>query len=158
MKNFIKYILQSIFGFQNYLLIFSLFKIYTLRWDNNENDFFFFMKLLPKNGIVLDIGANIGIMTVHFAKKLRNARVYSYEPIPRNVKVLKKIISLFKLGNVRIFETALGNENGKVEMIMPVINSVKMQGLSHVVHESIPACKQGKKYNVEIKKDRKSVV
>ncbi len=152
LKNLIKLTLQKLLGFDNYLFIFSLFIIKKLKWDKNEKDFIYFLNLIPDNGCTLDIGANIGIMTVHLARKLKNSTIYAFEPVPRNIKTLKRIIKFFKLKNVEIFECALGEENGKLEMVMPVINSVKMQGLSHVVHESIKDNNNGDRFVVPVRK------
>lgn len=152
MKSIIKKVLSWILGFENFLFIFSLFIINTLRFNKNERDFLKFLKLIPDNGIVLDVGANIGIMTVHFARKLKRSIIFAFEPVASNIRVLKRVVSFFKLDNVKIFETALGNEEGEVEMVLPVLNSVKMHGLSHVVHESITEFKDGETFNVPIKK------
>ena len=152
LKNLVKLILQKLLGFDNYLFIFSIFIIKKLRWDKNEKDFIYFLDLVPDNGLVLDIGANIGIMTVHFAKKLKNSTIFSFEQIPQNIKTLERIVRYFKLKNVRIIECALGDENGEIEMVMPVINSVKMQGLSHVLHESIEGNNEGEVFKVPVKK------
>lgn len=151
MKNAVKFILHHLLGFKNYLFVFSVFKIYTLKNDKDEKDFFHFLKLIPENTAVLDIGANIGIMTVHLAK-IKNVFVYSFEPMPNNAAAFKKIIKFFKLQNVKLFETALGNKEGEAEMIMPVINAVKMQGLSHVVHDSITENNEGERVTVPLKK------
>lgn len=150
MKNAAKYILHKLFGFKNYLFIFSLFKIYTLKNDKKEKDFFQFLRLLPEGTAILDIGANIGIMTVHLAR-LKDSMVYGFEPMPNNINAYKRIINYFKLKNVKLFEIALGNSEGKVEMVMPVISSVRMQGLSHVVHESITENNEGERFEVPLK-------
>jgi hypothetical protein len=42
----------------------------------------------------------------------------------------------------------LGDQNKVIEMIMPVDASVKKQGLSHVVHESINDLNDGVRYSV----------
>jgi hypothetical protein len=118
MKNAVKYILHKALGFNNYLFVFSLFKIYTLKRDKNERDFFQFLNLIPENTAVLDIGANIGIMTVHLARSIKNVTVYSFEPIPSNINAFKRIVTYFKLKNIRLFEVALGNTEGEVEMVM----------------------------------------
>lgn len=143
MKNAVKYILHKLFGFKNYLFVFSLFKIYTLKRDKKEKDFFQFLDLIPENSIVLDIGANIGIMTVHLARSIKNVMVYSFEPMPNNIQAFNRIVKYFKLSNVKLFEVALGNSEGEVKMVMPVIANVRMQGLSHVVHESITENNEG---------------
>ena len=43
----------------------------------------------------------------------------------------------------------LGAEKGKLTMVMPEVNSVKMQGLSHAVHESITEFNVGEHYSVD---------
>ena len=42
-----------------------------------------------------------------------------------------------RLTNVAILPFALGENQGQVEMSMPILKGVKMQGLSHVNHQSI---------------------
>ncbi len=151
MKSAIKYILHNLLGFENYLFIFSLFKIYTLKGDKNEKDFFHFLRLIPENSSILDIGANIGIMTVHLSRSFKNVQVYSFEPMPNNIKAFKRVVNYFKLQNVSLFELALGNSEGEVEMIMPVVSNVRMQGLSHVVHDSITEFNEGERLKAPLK-------
>lgn len=151
MKNAIKFILHKILGFKNYLFVFSLFKIYTLKRDKNEKDFFQFLNLIPENTSVLDIGANIGIMTVHLARSVKGVTVYSFEPMANNITTFKRIVNYFKLNNIQLFEVALGNTEGEVEMVMPVISSVRMQGLSHVLHSSITENNEGERCKVPLK-------
>lgn len=151
MKSRIKYILHSILGFKNYLFVFSLFKIWTLKRDKNEKDFFHFLHLIPENTAILDIGANIGIMTFHLARSVKKSIVYSFEPMPQNIVAFKRIVHFFNLKNVQLFEIALGNSQGEVEMVMPVISNVRMQGLSHVLHDSIPDNNEGLRFKVPLK-------
>lgn len=151
MKDRVKYILQKLLGFRNYLFIFSLFKIKTLNSDKKERDFLFFLKLIPPGGVVLDIGANIGIMTVYLAKKVKDTTVFAFEPLPYNLQALKRVIAFFKLNNVQVFGCALGNRNGEAEMVMPIMRLVRMQGLSHVVHQSITGNNEGERFKTEIK-------
>ncbi|MCW3085329.1 MAG: methyltransferase FkbM family [Bacteroidetes bacterium] len=150
MKSATKYILHKLLGFKNYLFVFSLFKIYTLKRDKNEKDFFQFLGLIPEDTAVLDIGANIGIMTAHLAR-IKGATVYGFEPMPNNINAFNRIVNYFKFNNVKLFEIALGNTEGEVEMVMPVISSVRMQGLSHVVHESITENNDGERFKVPLK-------
>jgi len=140
LKNLIKYILQQILGYEKYLYLFSKFKISTLKSDSKEKDFFIFLDMIPNGSTVLDIGANIGIMTYFLSKK---ARTISFEPIPSNYKVLTKIIDNYSLSNVEPFELALSNENKEMTMILPVVGSAKMQGLSHMKHDSITEFNEG---------------
>lgn len=151
MKNPVKYLLQKLLGFKNYLFVFSLFKIYTLKQDKNEKDFFHFLSLIPEGTAVLDIGANIGIMSVHISRSIKNVKLYSFEPMPSNIFTFKRIVDHFKLSNIQLFEMALGNREGEVEMVMPIVNSVRMQGLSHVIHNSISENNEGERMRVPLK-------
>lgn len=150
MKSRVKKILQSLLGFDNYLFIFSLYIINTLRWNKKEGDFLHFLKLIPDGTTVLDIGANIGIMTVWIARRKPAANIIAYEPMPQNVRALKKVLKHYSIQNVKLIEKALGDHTGEVEMVMPVLEDVKMQGLSHVVHESITDFNEGTNIRVPI--------
>ncbi len=132
MKQTIKFVLQKLLGFENYLFVFSVFTIFTLKYNKKERDFLFFLSLIPNEGSLLDVGANIGVMSYHFSKKCPSAKIISFEPVPVNAKILRKVVSFFKLKNVDVKEMALGNMCGTTEIVMPVINSVQMQGLSYI--------------------------
>ncbi len=152
MKNTTKYILQKILGYETYLFVFSRFKIKTLKKDKKEGDFFLFLNQIKAKGDILDVGANIGIMTYHLAKNFPNKTIYSIEPMPDNLKVLQKVIAYYKLNNVKILPFAVGDKNCDLEMVLPVNKKVKMQGLAHVVHDSIKEWNEGDKIKVEAKK------
>lgn len=130
-------------------MLFARYKVNNIHRDNNERDFFKFMELIPEKGEILDIGANIGIMTVHLSKKFPNSNVHAFEPEPHNVKILRKIIKRYQLQNVKVYPIALGDETGELEMILPEKGSVKMQGLSHVVHDDIKEWNKGEKFTVK---------
>ena len=132
MKTFVKFVLQKLLGFSNYLFVFSLYIISTLRHNRKEGDFLHFLSMLPDNSTVLDIGANIGVMTVHLARKLPASQIFSFEPVPENLKTLRRLIKYYKLGNVKVFDVALGNYEGTAEIILPEHKHVKFQGLSHI--------------------------
>lgn len=151
MKNGIKFFLQTILGIENYLLIFSLFVIGKLKYDRKEKDFLYFLSLLPDGETLLDIGANIGVMTVHMARRFPKSTVYSFEPLPLNLSILKKIVRLFALKNVIVREIALGDHEGEVTMILPMEKSVMLHGLSHVKHPSIGSLNAGEEFSVEMK-------
>ena len=151
MKNTSKYILQSLLGFQRYLYVFAMFKIRFLKSDPKERDFFKFLSLLKDgNGDVLDIGANIGIMTFHLSRSLPNSEVIAIEPMPHNYAILKKIVSKQNLSNVRLNRVAVGDNSGKVTMILPTNKGVKMQGLSHIKHHTIDDWNEGEEFEVKM--------
>lgn len=129
-----------------------MFKIRTIRTDKRENDFFMFLEMLNHQGVYLDIGANIGVMTYFLSKKNRDAGVLSFEPMPSNLNVFQKIISRYRLNNVTIMPIALGNDTGEVDMVLPKVDEVNMHGLSHVVHDSITDFNEGDRFKVPIKR------
>jgi len=152
MKKLIQRILQKVLGFDRYLFTFANFKIRTFKGDKKEGDFFYFLNMLSDKATALDIGSNIGITTVHLSQKVTQGTVHSFEPVLPNFKTLKKVVAHHKCKNVKLYDYALGNENGEIEMIMPVVQDVNMQGLSHVVHEDLTDFNEGKKYKAKIKR------
>lgn len=148
MKKLIQAILQRTLGFRNYLFLFSLYKAKTITYDKAEGDFSHFLSFVKPDSNVLDIGANIGIMTVNLARKAVRGKVFAFEPIPDNISTLKRVIGFHKLNNVQLFECALGNEQKQTEMVLPVVSAVKMQGLAHVVDQSITEFNDGITFSV----------
>ncbi len=146
MKNFVKVVLQKLLGFDTYLYLFSLYIINTLKGNRNEGDFVYFRDMIPDRGVILDIGANIGVMSVHLARSHRDSKVYAFEPIPYNMQTLEKVIRHYKIENVEVIKSALGNTVGEIEMVMPVQKSARLQGLSHVMHDSITELNHGEKF------------
>jgi len=138
MKRAIKRVLQAILGLKTYLFLFAWFKIATLHWDRIEGDFMRFLEFVPDSGHVLDIGANIGIMTVLLARRARNGTIHAFEPMPVNYTVLERVVARSGLKNVVTYPWALGETNSTVEMVMPFEGTVALHGLSHVVNETNP--------------------
>ena len=132
-------------------MVFSLFKISTLKGDKKEGDFFHFMSVLQGEGDILDVGANIGIMSAHLGARFKNKTVYAIEPMPENLKVLKKIIARKGLTNISVLPFAVGSESGELKMVMPVDGKAKLQGLSHVLTPEIKEWNEGLEVVVEVK-------
>lgn len=141
MKARIQRILQAILGYDRYLWIFTLYKLRTLKYDEHENDFFHFVSLIPKEATVLDIGANLGLMSYYLAKSCQ--KVYAVEPMPNNFKVIEKLKHRYKLKNLHLLKNALGNKNQKIQLVLPVVDGVKKQGLSHVVDDKMTEFNDG---------------
>jgi len=148
MKNKTKYILQRILGFDRYLRVFSRFKIATLKSDKKERDFFAFMDLLEDPKHILDLGANIGVMTVHLAERFPHAKIHAVEPLQPNMAVLKYTVEKSKVRNVIPYQTALGDKECTLEMVLPKDGATRLHGLSHVLHDSIETWNEGERFTV----------
>jgi FkbM family methyltransferase len=131
LERFVQHQMQRVLGFDRYLYWFSRVKSRTLRWDRYEKDVRRFIEMIPTGAAALDIGANIGIMTAPMARRVtERGTVFAYEPIPENLAVLRRIVARYD--QVEVHGVALGDEAGELQMVMPVQEQVRMQGLSHV--------------------------
>lgn len=148
LKSYIKRFFHSLLGFERFLYYFSLFKIFTLRSDKNERSIFLFINELKRRnptGILLDIGANIGIMCGVMARNTTYF-IYAFEPLPLNYTILDKVITRLEISTrVMVYKMALGNYDGTCEMVLPVVDKVKMHGLSHVLDPAITEFNEGEK-------------
>lgn len=129
-------ILQKSMGYENYLFILSVFKVFLFKWYRREADFNFFLDLLNESDVVLDVGASLGVTTTLISRRVRTGVVYAFEPIPLSYNNLERLIRFFKCSNVRCFNLALGHRNGKTEMLTPILHSAVMTGLSHIHDEN----------------------
>lgn len=149
MKNLVKYILQKVLGYKTYLRRFAKYKIRNLHRDKKEGDFFTFMSVIKQEGIVLDVGANIGIMTYHLSKNFPDRSILAIEPLSSNFDTLREIKNEFGLDNVTLIRVAVGDKESEIEMVLPQEGNVKMQGLAHVVHDSIDEWNEGEIFKVK---------
>ena len=75
--------------------------------------------LLPADGVVADIGGNIGYYTLWFARLgVSKGRVYTFEPAPEPLRLLKENVRLNDIKNVDIVESACGDHEGSVEFFL----------------------------------------
>lgn len=77
---------------------------YTLRersWDS-------LLKEVHRDSVVLDIGANIGALTVMLAQRCPLGHVVAFEPDSENFRCLQKNVALNQLDNVTCVNYALG--------------------------------------------------
>jgi FkbM family methyltransferase len=71
-------------------------------------------KLLDKNSVVIDIGANVGNHTVYWAKVTKVKKIYSFEPVKSTFRILLKNIEINNISDkVKIYNIALGNKKSK---------------------------------------------
>lgn len=148
-KALLKKCLHAIFGFQNFLYLFSKYKARNIKYDKKESDILLFLAEVNKlnnmanNAKLLDVGANIGIMTqVMYAQTKFN--IDAFEPLALNYSVLEKILASEQMDSrVNMLKMALGNTDGYCDMVIPVVNNIQMHGLSHVLDDSIKEFNEG---------------
>lgn len=69
-------------------------------------------KCLRKGDSFIDIGCNIGLMSLLASKLIGiNGTVYSFEPEPKIFSIFQKNIELNKLNNIYVYNIALGSNN-----------------------------------------------
>ncbi|QWH14660.1 FkbM family methyltransferase [Bacillus mycoides] len=73
----------------------------------------YFKEYMPTNGVVYDVGANIGNHTLYFSHTLNPKKVYSFEPAKELFTVLEFNVQVNKLKNIEVFNCAVGKENGE---------------------------------------------
>lgn len=65
--------------------------------------------------VIVDIGANIGAISVLMAILYPDATIYSFEPVKENFKLLQ--MNTQKYPQIKVFNFALGEKNGKLEIL-----------------------------------------
>lgn len=81
------------------------------------------LRLHKKNGLIIDVGANIGNHTIFFGKVLQ-ADVVAIEPEPHNAFFLNLNLRINNLqDNVKVLKTAVGKARGTVQIEMNVANN-----------------------------------
>jgi len=133
----IRKLVYTIFGLRGYLRLISRSYICFINrgmMKSKYPELFFLKRLVQKGETCLDIGANVGYYS-HFLCKQAGAEgnVYAVEPIPDFRAVLiKNIPSKFRKNYV-LFPYALGSEEKKIEMGLPVVGGVIHHGMTHVL-------------------------
>ncbi len=133
MKRRLQAFLQRGLGLETYLDLFARYRLVSSRWDSRDAAFRAFVDRLPRDGLVLDVGANVGVMTVHLARRVRRGTVHAFEPNPQSFGAASRLVARLRLTNVVLHPWALGRTSGEVEMVMPVDVRFRQHGLSHVV-------------------------
>lgn len=79
-------------------------------------EFRFLNHFISKEMICVDVGANIGMYTLFFAKRAK--LVYSFDPLVIAFQKLEKIISDNHLSNIVCVEKAVSSQNQKLGLVM----------------------------------------
>jgi len=72
---------------------------------------------LPLDGVVADIGANVGLFSVRASRLVgEHGVVIAVEPDPVNFRLLRENVALNACTNVRLVKAALGDKNTRVSL------------------------------------------
>lgn len=153
MIKFVKNTLFKIFGLKTYLRIVSKVYILMVKAGIGKSDYpeLFYLKEIIKPGFTcIDIGANMGYYSVFMSKFAGSTgSVYAVEPVPLFAEIWKKNTASSKNKNLTLFNCALGESEGKVEMGMPVINGEVHHGMTKVLSDENAAFDE--KFTVNMK-------
>ena len=127
------------------LSVFPEFHLHLI-YRNIEPDF---QKILKKNisegDTVLDVGANIGYVSVALSKLVGDkGKVFSFEAIPHTSSEFIENISLNNCSNITLIQKALSNENKKVTFRIPD------KGINHFMASMVWHKKEDNTINVEV--------
>jgi len=107
--------------FRNFFALYDfLYSIFKTKQDAFEISLIH--KIIKKNDVVVDIGANIGFYTKLFSRLVgENGFVYAFEPDAKNYAHLKRKMS--GINNVSLSSAAVASETGKLKIYTsPMLN------------------------------------
>lgn len=103
--------------------------------------------LLPRAGVVADVGANVGAFTVPLAKRAgREGRVHAFEPQPMVFQNLCANLALNGLRNVYAYNAACGAEEGSI--VFPDIDYGVETNFGGVSLDRLPKVAQGQNVGI----------
>jgi FkbM family methyltransferase len=142
--------LHRVLGYDNYLRLFSICKINMLWLDSRKSDFLFFETLLSEKANILVVGACTGITTIPFAKNHPKRKIFAYEPLASNFQALTDVIGYYRLSNVFSYPVGMGDRKEERQIVLPLVDGVKKQGMAHIVDPSIPGYEKGEHSTVNL--------
>lgn len=145
-RAFIHKVGHVLLGRENWLYLLARLNLRRMYIGNYEMAFKVFSDRLPQHGLVLDIGANLGVMSAYLAQKSSSRKILAIEPIPLHTKVMTRLYGKKRLMNIVVVEKALSNQSGFFEMKVPVRNGVLQHGLASL---EIQKDKTGEMYQVQ---------
>jgi FkbM family methyltransferase len=104
---------------------------------NEPNEFFFLDRLIKPGMIVVDAGAHEGTFTIFFSAKVGSkGAVLAFEPSRREMRCLKRNISINRMSNIACFECALGDEVGTASFIISEQEHSGLNTLGRLVYDA----------------------
>lgn len=96
------------------------------------------------NGVFMDIGSNIGLISLYVKSKLPNTKIYAFEPGNSQFDLFTKTISTNIISNIQLYNLALGDKDDKVNFYVHDNSESALDGL-------IDTKRRGKTKSIEVK-------
>lgn len=110
-KNAVLPIVQGRLRWKKWIVSSGVFGYWLGSYEFNKQKIF--IKAVNEGDIVFDIGAHVGFYTLLSSKLVgKQGRVFSFEPLPRNLLYLKRHVEMNKCRNVTIIEVAVSDKDG----------------------------------------------
>jgi FkbM family methyltransferase len=90
--------------------------------DYSEDEISVFKMILRPNDVAIEVGSNIGALTVPMSKLCK--KVYAFEPQPDNFRLLEANIQSNNATNIHAYPYAVGSDSG-------VVNVPELEDLGH---------------------------
>lgn len=127
-----KLLVGKIIQFGDNLLVNSNSKFISKNYPYRRNLIFDLKRHLKDPQIIFDVGAYIGEFSLEVNKSFKVATVYAFEPV--NASYNKFVNATSSIKKIKVFNIALGNESGTVEIPLykeASINTLKAANYDH---------------------------
>lgn len=121
----------------------------TVKWVVSEMETYNFNTIDFQEGdVVIDIGANVGMISVYLAKKYPFLKIYAFEPVKQNYENLLKNIEInnIKEGIITVENVAITEDRRNIDIITPLDNT---GGSSFVIERNLNAINSNINLNVK---------
>lgn len=82
-----------------------------------ENYFYYLQQIIKSDSICLDVGANIGLVSLALSQLNPKGKTYAFEPTPDIYSILKRNIDENVIENVETVQLALSDKKGKLAFV-----------------------------------------
>ena len=73
---------------------------------------------IKEGDTVIDIGANCGYFSLYAATKNKTGKIYAFEPVAENFKILKKNVENNQIKNIVLINKAVSNKTGESKIFI----------------------------------------
>lgn len=81
-----------------------------------QKEIHYLLQKLPKQGVFIDVGANIGFWSLMFAEKFPQAKIYSIEANPSTFDLLRENIEINKFLNIYSINIGVSDKIGELPL------------------------------------------